>query len=109
MTKRVTRLLINQMSSHVDLTQGKLVVVLIIKNVHEIRVEWMNLVKLGELGEHTCQTIVVVLLCVFNFACVELTDATDAVLFVDDGWRFTLGFGQSHIYKVLIQWFVLYI
>lgn len=89
------------MSGHVDLTERELVVILVIENVHEIRVEGMDLVQLRELGEHACQAIVVVLLCVFDLARVELTDASDAVLLVDDSWRLTLCLGQSHVDKVL--------
>lgn len=90
------------MSGHVDLAERELVVILVIENVHEIRVEGMDLVQLGELGEHACQAIVVALLCIFDLARVELADASNAVLLVDDSWRLTLRLGQSNIDKVLV-------
>jgi hypothetical protein len=45
----------------------------------------------------------IVLLGVFYFACVKLSDSSDTVLLVNYGGRFTLGLGQNDIDKVLFE------
>ena len=42
-------LLANKMLCHVDLTQGELVMVLVVQDVHEIRIERVDVLNLGEL------------------------------------------------------------
>ena len=38
-------LLVNQMSCGVDLPQGKFIVIFVIKNIHQICIEWMDILK----------------------------------------------------------------
>ena len=44
--------LINFVSSHVDLTESKFVVIFVIKYVHQVSIEWMNI-----LSKHDTQCI----------------------------------------------------
>ena len=61
----------------------------------------MYFVKFGKLGQYLCQSVMIVLLRVFYFACVKLSDTSDPVLLVNYCGRFTLGLGQNDIDKVL--------
>ena len=89
------------MSGHVDLAQSELVVVLVVQNVHQVGVERVHLLELGKLVENERETIMVVLLGVFDLSGIELADTADAVLLVDDSGRLALGLGQDHIDEVL--------
>ena len=46
-------LLANKMFRHVDLSQGQLVMVLVIEDVHQIRIKGMDILNLGELAENS--------------------------------------------------------
>ena len=61
------------MLGYVELPQGKLVVVSVVEDVHEVSIEGMDVVQLGELGQYGGQLVVVVLLGVFYLSRVELT------------------------------------
>ena len=50
----------------VDLAQGELEMISIVQNVHEIRVEGMDVLELREFGDDGRQFIVVILLSVFD-------------------------------------------
>lgn len=41
----------NEVASRVDLSERKLVVVLVVENVHQVRVERVNVIKLGKLHQ----------------------------------------------------------
>jgi hypothetical protein len=91
------------MSGHVDLTQGELVVILVVQDVHQIGVERMHIVHLGKLGEHLCHPVVVVLLRELDLAQVELSDARDLVLLVHNGRCLALCLGEDDIYEILYK------
>jgi len=39
--------LVNFVSSYVDLAESKLVVILVIQNVHQVCIEWMNILTIN--------------------------------------------------------------
>lgn len=79
------------MPGSVQLAEGQFVMVLVVQNVHQIGIEWMHIVQFREILDDLRQSIVEVLLCVFDLARVEGADARDLVAFVDNGGRFPLG------------------
>lgn len=83
---------IDQMTGSIQLAQSQFVMVLVVQNVHEIRIEWMDIVEFGKVLNDLRQTIVEILLCVFDFSHVECTNARDFVAFVYDRWRLSLCF-----------------
>merc|ERR1712183_352915 len=85
----------------VDLPKSQLVMIFIIKHVHEISIERMNVLHAWEVSDDLCELVMVVLLCELDLSKVESSNATDVVLFVDDGGRLSLGFGEDDIDEVL--------
>ena len=61
----------------------------------------MHFIQLGKLGQDLRESVVVVLLRVFDFARVKLTYTAYAVLLVDHGRCFTLCFRQCSINEIL--------
>jgi hypothetical protein len=92
---------VDEVARGVELTQRQLVVVLVVQDVHEVGVEGVDLFELGELVEYLRYLVVVVLLRVLDLARVELANAADGVLLVDDGGRLALRLGQDDVDKVL--------
>ena len=71
-TNVVFRNVVYEVLGYVELSQGKLVVVSVVEDVHEVSIEGMDVVQLGELGQYGGQLVVVVLLGVFYLSRVEL-------------------------------------
>lgn len=65
--------------------------VLVVEDVHQIGVEGMHVVQLGEVLDDLRETVVHVLLRVLDLPGVEGTDAGDFVAFVHDRGRLPLG------------------
>lgn len=105
--KKSKALLVDEMSCHVDLTKSELVMILVVENVHEVRVEGMNLFDFGKFVEHERETIVKALLREFHLTHVERTYACDLVVFVHYGRRFSLGFRQDQVDKLLLVYFLI--
>ena len=97
----VARHAVDEVFGGVDLPQRQLVVVLVVENVHEIGVERVDVVQLGELGHHRRQPVVERLLGELYLLRVELPDAGDLEVAVDDGGRLSLGLGQDDVHEVL--------
>ena len=92
---------VDEVFGRVDLPQRQLVVVLVVQDVHEVGVERMDVVQLRELGHHRRQPVVERLLGELHLPRVELPDAGDLEVAVDDGGRLSLGLGQDNVHKVL--------
>lgn len=72
------------MLCYIELPQSQLVMVSVVQDVHQVSIEWMDVVQFGELCQDGGQLVVVVLLSVFYLSSVELADARDLVMLVDD-------------------------
>ena len=97
----VLRHVVYEVLSGVDLTQGQLVVVLVVQDVHEVPVEGVYVVQLRELGYDGGQLVVVVLLGELDLARVELADPADLVVAMDHGWSLALCLRQDDVDEVL--------
>ena len=82
--------IVDEMLGSIDLAQGKFVVVLVIEDVHEVGVERMDVVELGELADDGGQLVVIGLLGELHLAGVEAANTGDLVMAVDDGRRLSL-------------------
>ena len=82
---------INQMPGRIQLSQCQLVMVLIVQHIHQIGVERMYIVQLGEVLNDLRQPIVEVLLSVFHLAHIKRTDPADFIMLVDHRRSFPLG------------------
>ena len=60
-----------------DLTKCKLVVIAIVENTHQIRVEGMNVFQSREFSQHHLEPIMKVLLGILDLAKVEPSDSRD--------------------------------
>lgn len=69
---------VDEVASGVELTQGELVVVFIIENIHEISIEWMDIVDFWEFIDDGSEAVVPVALGEFHFAHIELSDALNS-------------------------------
>lgn len=75
--------------------------VLIVEDIHQICIERMHIVQLGEILYDLRQTIVEVLLSVLHLACVERTNTRDFVTLVNHCGRLTLCLRQHNVDEVL--------
>lgn len=75
-------LLVYQMSSSVDLSKSQFVVILVVKYVHKISIEGMNVVELWKFLNNLTQTIVEILLREFYFSSVKCTNTRYLVILV---------------------------
>ena len=55
----------------IDLPEGKLEVISIVEDVHQIRVKGMNVFQLGKLRDYRCQLVVIILLRVFHLRTIN--------------------------------------
>ena len=74
--------------------------VLVVEYVHEVRVKRMDVVELGKFGHHRGQLVVERLLRKFHLLRVELSNAGNLEVPVNDSWRLSLGFGQDNVHEV---------
>ena len=89
----VLRHVVHEVLGGVDLAQSQFVVVLVVEDVHEVGVERMNIIQLRELHHYRGQLVVKRLLCELDLFRVELSNAGDLEVPVDDGGRLTLRLG----------------
>jgi len=85
----------------VQLTQRQLVMILVVQHVHQIGVEGMHIVQLGEILNDLRQTIVEVLLRVLHLAGVERPNSGYLVALVDHCRGLTLCLRQHNVDEVL--------
>lgn len=86
----INNLRIDQVPGGVQLAQSQFVMVLVVQHVHQIRIERMDIVQFREILDDLRQSVVEILLRVFDLSRVERTDARDLVAFVDNGGRLSL-------------------
>merc|ERR1712180_2962 len=75
--------------------------ILIVQHVHEISIEWMDILHAGEISDDLSELVMVVLLCELDLSEIEASYAGDVVLLVDDGGGLALGFGEDDIDEIL--------
>lgn len=119
-SKLCFNILVDQILGDVNLSQGQLVMVLVIQDVHQVGVERVDVlqkqtkhnwesdkspnsldrrlfevtyIKLWEVGENLREAVVVVLLRELHLAHVKMSDAVNLVMFVDNCGRLPLCFG----------------
>ena len=89
------------MPSSVDLTQGQLVVVPVVEDVHQICVERVDVLQLWKLGQDDGQLLVEAGLRKLDLAHVESPDSADLEVPVHHRRRFPLRLGQDDVGEVL--------
>ena len=85
----------------VDLPQCQLVMVFVVQNVHEVGVERVDVIQLGEFVQYGRKLVVEVLLGELHLPRVELSDSGYLVVFVDHGGSLALGLGEDDVNEVL--------
>lgn len=88
------------MSGGVDLTKRQFVMIPIVENIHEVTVERMDVLQLGELGENDGQLLVETGLSEFDFPHVESTNSANLEMAMNHGWCLTLSLGQDDVGEV---------
>ena len=90
-----------QVPSSVDLTQGQLVVVPVVEDVHQICVERVDVLQLWKLGQNDGQLLVEAGLRKLDLAHVESPDSADLEVPVHHRRRLPLRLGQDDVGEVL--------
>ena len=85
------------MSSRIDLPERDLVVVTIVENVAEVRIERVDVVDTRELLEDTAELLVECCLRILHLPHVEVANPGDLELRVDLCWRLALCLRQHNI------------
>lgn len=88
--KQRNGILVDQVKRRVYLAQRKLVVILVIQDVHQVSVKRMNVLQLGEVREQLAHAVMEVLLSELHFAHVELSDTGYLVVPVNDSGGLSL-------------------
>ena len=78
----------------VNVPKSQLVMVLVVEHVHQICVEWVNVVQFWEPVNNSTQFFLESLLHEFNLSHVELSDSLDLETSRDLGGRLPLSFRQ---------------
>ena len=73
---------------------------LVIKHVHEVSIERMDVLKLGEFCQDKCELFRKICLCKFHFPHVKAADSGDLVVLVDHRGGLPLGLGQHDVREV---------
>lgn len=89
------------MARGVHLSQGQLVVVAVVEDVHEVAVERVDILQLGEVGQDEAELLAEVALRELDLPHVESPDAADLVLFVHYGGRLPLRLGEDDVDELL--------
>ena len=79
------------------MTQGQLVVVLVVEDVHQVGVERVDVVQLRETVHDRCQLLVHRLLHELHLAHVEFPDTRDLEVLMDLSRRLSLRLGQRNV------------
>ena len=92
---------VDELARDVHLAEGELEVVAVVEDVHQVRVERVDVVQPREVRQDLRQLLVVVGVRVLDLAHVKLPDADDVVARVDDGRRLPLRLGEYDVDEVL--------
>ena len=65
------------------LSKGELVVIAVVKDIHEVAIEWMDVLDLGKFCENSAKLLRDVGLCEFDLAHVKCADSRYLELLVD--------------------------
>uniref|UniRef100_A0A0E9WL69 Uncharacterized protein n=1 Tax=Anguilla anguilla TaxID=7936 RepID=A0A0E9WL69_ANGAN len=84
--------IVNQILCYVYLSQGQLVVVFVIQNVHQVCIKWVNVVQLWEVRQYLSKPVMIVLLGKFHFSHVEMPDTMDLIVLMYNCGSFPLSF-----------------
>lgn len=93
--------LCNDISSCIDLTQSKFVVILVVEHMKQIAIERMDVIQSRKLIYDGGQLLIEVLLGIPNLAHIELADAVDSIALVDNSRCLPLSAGQDYVDEVL--------
>jgi hypothetical protein len=85
----------------VDVAQSQLIVITIVENVHEIGVEGMDVVQLGELLDDSVQFFIDRSLHELDLAHVELSDSCDLEASSNHSWRLSLGLTEGDVDQLI--------
>lgn len=89
-----------QVSGGVDLSKSQFVMVPVIENIHEVTVERMDVLQLGELGENDGQLLIETGLGEFDLPHVKSANSTNLEVAMDHGRGLALGLGQDDVGEV---------
>lgn len=73
------------------MSEGQLVVILVIEHIEQVTIKWMNVFNLGEVFKNVSNLFVQCLLTELNLTHVKGSDSTDCIARMYDGWGFSLG------------------
>ena len=88
---------INNILSFINMTQGKFVMVSIIKDVHQISIKWMNIIQLWERIDDSLKSFIHTRLHELDFSHVKLSNSGYLETSSHLSWRLSLCFRQSDI------------
>lgn len=88
----------------VNVTQCQLIMISVVKNVHQISIEWMNIIQLWECIDDSLKFFIYSWLHEFYFSHVKLPDSWDLESSCDLSWSFSLCFRQSNINQLGGWW-----
>lgn len=92
------------MPGGVYLTKCELVVILVVENIEKVGEKGMNFLDLGKFADDQTESVVKVLLCVFDLSHIKITDSRYLITTVDDCGCFSLGFRENDIGEILTRW-----
>ena len=90
----------HQVSGGIDLTKCQFVMIPVVEHIHEVTVERMDVLQLGELGENDRQLLIETGLGEFDFPHVEGANSADLEVAMDHGRGLALGLGQDDVGEV---------
>ena len=88
---RTSRNLVDEVLRHSQLPQSQLVVILVVQHIHEVRIEWVNVVHLWKATDNGQQLVMPRGRCVLHFPHIKRPYALDGVAFMHHGGRLPLG------------------
>ena len=74
---------------------------LVIKHIHEVSVERVDILELGELCQDKCELLRKIGLCKFHFSHVKASDSGYLIVLVDHSRSLPLGLRQHDVSEVL--------
>lgn len=95
---------INEMPCRVQLAQGELVMVLVVEDIHQVRIERMDIFQFRELAQNLSQLFVEVGLGELHLSHVKRTDPGDFEVTMHHCGSFALCLGQNHVREVFRRW-----
>lgn len=64
--------------------------ILVIENIHQISIKWMDVIQLGEIRENLGEPVMIILLSKFDFSHVKMSNAMNLVMLVNNCWSLSL-------------------